>query len=145
MLSHNILKNRSRHGVLKLFIYSFFYWLNLAEISITTSFRSCWISLTFSLNLNSNDISSHQWPGGSVFWTSRREVTCSIPERACRPRRSEFSMFFSKTRVNTDPLERFSRRTLPFQAQSLKQTKGLNTTANQCCFGFLISVVSRTK
>ena len=44
--------------------------------------------------------------------TGRQEVPCSIPGRACRPSRSEFSVVFSETRVNTgqDPLERPPRR-----------------------------------
>ena len=33
--------------------------------------------------------------------TGRREVPDSIPGRACRPNRSEFSVVFSETRVNT--------------------------------------------
>ena len=40
--------------------------------------------------------------------TGRWEVPGYIPGRACRPSRSEFSVVFSETRVNTgqDPLER---------------------------------------
>ena len=33
--------------------------------------------------------------------TGRREVPGAIPGRACRPSRSEFSVVFSETRVNT--------------------------------------------
>ena len=33
--------------------------------------------------------------------TGRREVPGSNPGRACRPSRSEFSVVFSETRVNT--------------------------------------------
>ena len=32
----------------------------------------------------------------------RREVPGSIPGRACRPSRSEFSLVFSEIRINTD-------------------------------------------
>ena len=40
--------------------------------------------------------------GGVVALKSgRREVLGSILGRACRPRRSEFSVVFSETRVNT--------------------------------------------
>ena len=51
--------------------------------------------------------------------TDRRKVTGLNPGRACQPSRSEFSVVFSETRVNTgrDPLERPPRRTLPLQAQ----------------------------
>ena len=50
----------------------------------------------------------HQWPSSS----GRQEVPGSIPGRPCRPNRSEFSVVFSETRVNTgqDPLERPSLR-----------------------------------
>ena len=34
----------------------------------------------------------------------RREVAGSIPGRACRPSRSEFSVVFSETRINTDKI-----------------------------------------
>ena len=46
--------------------------------------------------------------------TGRREVPGSNPGRAGRPSRSEFSVVFSETRVNTgwDPLERPLRRTI---------------------------------
>ena len=41
--------------------------------------------------------------GGVVtLKTGRREVPGSNPGHACRPRRSEFSMVFSETRINTD-------------------------------------------
>ena len=33
--------------------------------------------------------------------TGRREVPGSVPGHACRPSRSEFSVVFSETRVNT--------------------------------------------
>ena len=40
--------------------------------------------------------------GGVVtLKTGRREVPCSNAGRACRPSRSEFSVVFSETRVNT--------------------------------------------
>ena len=47
--------------------------------------------------------------------TGRREVLGSNPGRACRPKRSEISVIFSGTRVNTDsdPLERPPRRARP--------------------------------
>ena len=41
--------------------------------------------------------------GGEVtLKTGRREVTGSNPGRACRPSRSEFSVVFSETRLNTE-------------------------------------------
>ena len=41
--------------------------------------------------------------GGVVaLTTGRREVPGSNPGRACLPSRSEFSVVFSETRVNTD-------------------------------------------
>ena len=43
---------------------------------------------------------AHQWPSDSALKTYRREVPGSIPNRACRPSRSEFSVFFSETREN---------------------------------------------
>ena len=47
--------------------------------------------------------------------SGRREVPGSIPDHACRPSRSEFSVVFSETRVNTgwDPLERPPWRARP--------------------------------
>ena len=40
--------------------------------------------------------------GGVVTLKSgRREVLGSIPDHACRPNHSEFSVVFSETRVNT--------------------------------------------
>ena len=41
--------------------------------------------------------------GGGVvaLKTRRREVAGSSPGRACRPSRSQFSVVFSETRVNT--------------------------------------------
>ena len=45
------------------------------------------------------DIEHHQKRSGSVLKSDRREAPCS--SRACRPSRSEFSMLFSETRVNT--------------------------------------------
>ena len=53
--------------------------------------------------------------GGVVtLKTGRREVPGSNHGRACRPSRSEFSVFFSEIRVNAgwDPLERPPRSTL---------------------------------
>ena len=58
--------------------------------------------------------------GGVVaLKTGRREVPGSIPGRACRPSRSEFSVVFSKTRVNTDQdtVERSPQNVFPSQAQ----------------------------
>ena len=54
--------------------------------------------------------------------TGRREVLGSILGRACRPRRSEFSEVFSKTRLNTgqDPLEIPPWSAFLFQAQVLQ-------------------------
>ena len=51
--------------------------------------------------------------------TGRRKVPGSNPSRACRPSRSEFSMVFSETRVNTglDCLEKPSRRAFHLQSQ----------------------------
>ena len=43
----------------------------------------------------------HQGLRGSALKTGRREVPGSIPGRACRPRRSDFSVVFTETRVNT--------------------------------------------
>ena len=43
----------------------------------------------------------HQWLRGSALKTGRREVPDSIPGRACRSSRSEFSVVFSETRLNT--------------------------------------------
>ena len=42
-------------------------------------------------------------PSGSAVTlkTGRQEVPGSNPGRACRPSRSEFSVVFSETRVNT--------------------------------------------
>ena len=56
----------------------------------------------------------HQWPSGSAPKTGRREMPGSISGRSCRPSRSEFSLVFSETRVNTDkdPLQRPPRRAL---------------------------------
>ena len=44
---------------------------------------------------------SYQWLNGSVFKTSKQKVPGSIPGRACRISRSELSVVFSETRVNT--------------------------------------------
>ena len=43
--------------------------------------------------------SLHQWQNGNAQY--RRLVPGSNPGRACRPSRSEFSVVFSETRVNT--------------------------------------------
>ena len=42
-----------------------------------------------------------QWWSGSAHKTGRREVPGSIPNRACRPNSSEFSVIFSEIRANT--------------------------------------------
>ena len=59
---------------------------------------------------------SHQWLCSK---TGRREVPGSFLGRACQPSRSEFSVVFSETRVNTgqDPLERPLRRAFHLQSQ----------------------------
>ena len=51
--------------------------------------------------------------------TGRREVPCSNPDHAYRNSRSELSVVFSETSVNTDwdPLERPPLRAHPLQAQ----------------------------
>ena len=61
----------------------------------------------------------HQWQSGSALKTGRREMPGSIPGRACRPSRSEFSVVFFETRVKTgqDPFERPPRRALHLYAQ----------------------------
>ena len=61
----------------------------------------------------------HQCLSGSMLKTGRWEVPGSIPCRPCRPSRSEFSVVFSATSVNTglDTLERLPQRTLPLKAQ----------------------------
>ena len=43
---------------------------------------------------------------GSALKTGTQEVPGSIPNRACRPRHSEFSVVFSESRLNKgyDPL-----------------------------------------
>ena len=43
----------------------------------------------------------HQWRSGSMLKAGRQEMQCSIPGRFCQPSRSEFSVVFSNTRVNT--------------------------------------------
>ena len=55
----------------------------------------------------------------------------SIPGHVCRPGRSEFSMAFSETCVNTgeDPLEKPLRRALSYRPRSQKRTIGLNPTS----------------
>ena len=52
--------------------------------------------------------------------TGRREMPVSNPGRACRPSRSEFSVVFSETPVNTgcDPFERPTYRPRSFLRQS---------------------------
>ena len=71
------------------------------------------ISLTFF-----HYVTPHHLRSGSALKTDRGEVPGSIPDRACRLSRSEFSVIFSETRVNTgqDPLERLQRRALSLQA-----------------------------
>ena len=48
---------------------------------------------------NSEQLEPLQWRSGSALKTGRREVPGSIPGRACRPGRLEFSVVFSETRV----------------------------------------------
>ena len=48
-----------------------------------------------------NNALLHQWPNGSALKTGRREELGKIPGRACRTSRSEFSVVFSETLVNT--------------------------------------------
>ena len=43
----------------------------------------------------------HQWQSGSALKAGRLEVPGSIPGRACRPSRSEFSVVFPEACVNT--------------------------------------------
>ena len=52
------------------------------------------------------------WPSGYELKIGRLKVPGSIPDQACRPNRSEFSVVFSKTCVNTcqNTLERPPRR-----------------------------------
>ena len=66
---------------------------------------------SYLFQLKSNINKHHQWPSGSTLKTGRRKVPGSIPGRACRPSRSEFSVIFSETRLNTakNPLERHLR------------------------------------
>ena len=72
---------------------------------------------------------AQQWPYDSALKTGRRQLPGSILDHACRPSRSEFSLVFSETRVNTgqDPLERPPRRALHSQAQVPSETIGLVT------------------
>ena len=53
----------------------------------------------------------HQWWSGSALNAGKWEVPSSIPGRACRQNRLEFSVVFSETCVNTgcNPLERPNR------------------------------------
>ena len=62
------------------------------------------------------------------FETGRRVVPGSFPDCACRRSRSEFSVVFSETAVNTgkDPLERFQ-----LYSQVPRVTIGLTHTTNQ--------------
>ena len=76
--------------------------------------RSCFVAWCFSRPLapsqgyfswSEHSISypsaPYQWRSGSVLKTGRLEVLGSNSDRACQPSRSEFSMVFSETRVNT--------------------------------------------
>ena len=62
-------------------------------------------TMQYFLQRNSYDIFLHSigpTSGGVVMLkTGRRELPGSNPGHACRPNRSEFSMVFSETRVNT--------------------------------------------
>ena len=64
--------------------------------------------------------------------TGRREVPGSIPDRACRPSHSEFSVVFSETRVNTgqDPLKRPPRRAFHLYLQVQRETIGFKPYKN---------------
>ena len=64
--------------------------------------------------------------------TGRREVPGSNPGRTCQPSRSEFSVVFSETLVNTGsyPVERLTRRARPYRPRSHKRTIGLQPTTN---------------
>ena len=53
------------------------------------------------LPLRSHVSKLHLRRSGSALKNGRREVTGSIPDRACQPNFSEFSVVFSETRVNT--------------------------------------------
>ena len=58
-------------------------------------------------------------PSGSSLKNGRREVPGPIPDRACQPRRPEFSLIFSETHVNMgyDPLKDSPWKALLRQAQ----------------------------
>ena len=67
-------------------------------------------------NFNKVQMSIVPRSGGAVtLKTGRQEVTGSNPGHACRPSRSEFSVIFSETRIDTgqDLLERPTRRATP--------------------------------
>ena len=75
----------------------------------------------------------HQQRSGSDLETGGREVPCSIAGPACRPSRSEFSVVFSETRVNTgqDHLERSPWRALRLQSKVPSMTIGFNAATNK--------------
>ena len=50
----------------------------------------------------SNAVLPYQWRSGSALKAGRQVVPSSFPGLAYRPSRSEFSMVFSETRVNTN-------------------------------------------
>ena len=78
----------------------------------------------YDLNRNTFDFFSfhvlwpHQWQSGTALKAGRRKVPGSNPGRAFRPSRSEFSVVFFETCVNSyDSSERLPWRALPLQAQ----------------------------
>ena len=80
--------------------------------------------------------------------TGRPEVPGSNPGLACRPSRSEFSVVFSETRVNTgqDTLKRPPRRASHPLAQVPRETIGhkpfKQTNKNHFPFSFLLKIHS---
>ena len=78
-------------------------------------------------------LKTHQWPRDYAFTIGRPGVPGSIFGRAYRTRRSEISVVFSKTRVNTvqNPLKRPSLRAFCSQAQVHCKIIGLNPTTNE--------------
>ena len=69
--------------------------------------------------------------GGVVaLKTSRREVPGSNPGRAYRPRRSEFSVVFCETRVNTARIHQKDPHST-YRPRSLVRQSALTPTTNQ--------------
>ena len=73
--------------------------------------------------------------------TGRLEVPGSKPGHACRHSRSEFSMVFSKIRVNTgqDPLERPPKRAIILQSQVPQADNWTHTYIHPSIYKFLYS------